>query len=391
MRDAADIAGAPVQPARQETAPPPPVQPAAASDSGKGKIHSIQYLRAVAALMVVFQHSIHEINDGAAKGHASPIGLVVDGVFGVKVFFVISGFIMHALAKPRLGTQGYWWKFMVERFLRIAPMYWIATTLFLCAAVVFSSQVNHAAIDPMHVLASYGFVPYPRPGDQEMSPVLALGWSLNYEMFFYVLFSACIFLNTRSITLTCTAAFVLIAALHGFTPQATAPHYLSKPIILLFLAGALISYLHQVIPQRLTLPSWAFMAIIAVLVGIKLVFLPVDGPLLQEFALSIAMVAAAAFIRIKDTGMLVSRILTTGGDASFSLYLFHIFAINAVMLMAKKLHLLARIGAYPILCLCIFASLAAGYLVFRYLETPILSWTARLRKALFGFVSKPQP
>lgn len=391
MRDAADHPGTSAASVWQGPAPDAaPAKPVAQSD-GKTKIHSIQYLRAVAALMVVFQHSIHEINDGAVKGHSSPIGLLVDGVFGVKVFFVISGFIMHALAKPRLGTQGYWWKFLVERFLRIAPMYWIATTLFLCAAVVFSSQVNHAAIDPLHVLASYGFVPYPRPGDQEMSPVLALGWSLNYEMFFYVLFSACIFLNTRSITLTCTAAFVLIAALHGLTPQATAPHYLSKPIILLFLAGAVISYLHQVIPQRLTLPSWAFMAVIAVLVGIKQAFFPVDGPLLQEFALSIAMVAVAAFVRIGDSQTLPARILTTGGDASFSLYLFHIFAIDAVMLVVKKLHLLAKTGAYPILGLCVLASLATGYLVFRYLETPILSWTVRLRKALFGFVSKPQP
>ncbi|WP_443749121.1 acyltransferase family protein [Asticcacaulis solisilvae] len=392
MNDEAQTFAVPAESARQKATPKAAsAQPDAPAKSTKDKIHSIQYLRIVAALMVVFQHSIHEVDQVAAKGHFGITNLTVDGVFGVKIFFVISGFIMHALAKPRLKTPGYWWKFLVERFLRIAPMYWIATTLFLCAATLFSSQVNHAAMDPLHVLASYGFVPYPRPGDQEMSPVLALGWSLNYEMFFYVLFGACIFLNTRSITLACTAAFVLVAALHGFTPQATAPHYLSKPIILLFLAGALISYLHQVIPQRLNLPSWAFLAIIAVLVGIKQAFVPVDGPIQEEFPLAIALVAAAAFIRINDDQTIVSRVLTTGGDASFSLYLFHIFAINGVILIAKKLHLLAKIGTYPVLGLCIVASLATGYLVYRYLEIPILSWTVRVRKSLFGFVSKPQP
>ncbi len=392
MRDAAETLPATDESARQETTPGAAcMQPGTPSNSTADKIYSIQYLRIAAALMVVFQHGVHEVNQIAATGHFGTTNLTVDGVFGVKVFFVISGFIMHALAKPRLKTPGYWWKFLVERFLRVAPMYWLATTLFLCAAVLFSSQVNHATINPLHVLASYGFVPYPRPGDQEMSPVLALGWSLNYEMFFYVLFGACIFLNTRSITLACTAAFVLIAALHGFTPQVTALNYLSKPIILLFLAGALISYLHQVISQRLNLPSWAFVAIIAMLVGIKQAFVPLDGPIQEEFPLAIAMVAAAAFIRINDSRTLVSRVLTTGGDASFSLYLFHIFAINAVILIVKKLHFIDRIGAYPVLSLCIMASLAAGYLVFRYIETPILSWTVRVRKSLFGFVSKPQP
>lgn len=361
---------------------------AAASNT---KIHSIQFLRAFAAILVVLQHCIHEVNELDVTEHTGSIPFVVDGTFGVEIFFVISGFIMHALTRPKLGTPGYWWKFLVERTLRIAPLYWIATTLFILAAMAFPSQVTHTAIAPMHALASYLFIPFGRPGDGELSPILALGWSLNYEMFFYALFSLCIFLNTRSITATCATVFLLIAFLHRFTPRDTIQHYLSKSIILLFLAGVAISYLHQIVRRRLSLPSWAFMAIIGVLVAIKQIFIPLGATVQQDSVLAIAIVAVAAFTHINDGETRTGRVVTSTGDASYSLYLFHIFAIDLVIVAVRELHLLDKIGVYPVLGLCLVASLLAGHLAFRYIETPIISWSISVRKSLFGFISKPQP
>jgi len=352
------------------------------------KIHSIQFLRAFAAVLVVLQHSIHEVNELGGSGR---VPFVIDGTFGVEVFFVISGFIMHALTKPKLGTSGYWWKFLVERVLRIAPLYWIATTLFIAAALIFPSQITHAAIAPMHALASYLFVPWPRPGDGELSPVLALGWSLNYEMFFYILFSLCIWFRTKSITLSCCVVFLVIAVVHGFLPLNSVPHYLSKSIILLFLAGTVISYLHQVVPQRVSLPSWAFVVIIGVFAMIKQVFAPFGGPLLQDSILAVSIVAIAAFTYINDADTRPAQWLTTAGDASYSLYLFHIFAINLMIVAVKQLHLLDKAGVYPVLGICVAASLVIGNLAFRYIETPIISWSVGVRKSLFGFISKPQP
>ncbi len=354
------------------------------------KIHSIQFLRAFAAILVVLQHSIHEVNEvGAASLTGVPF--VVDGTFGVEIFFVISGFIMHALAKPRLGMPGYWWKFLLERALRIAPVYWIATTLFIVAAALFPSQITHASIAPAHALASYLFIPYARPGDGNFSPILALGWSLNYEMVFYALFSFCIWFNSKAITVTITAVFLVITVLHGFTAPNTVPHYLSKPIILLFLAGTVISYLHQVVPRRLSLPSWAFVAIVAVFVTVKQLFIPFGASLLQDSILAISMVTVAAFTYINDSESQAARRVTTTGDASYSLYLFHIFAINLIIIAAKQLHLIDRAGAYPVLGVCVAGSLVVGHLAFRYIETPIISWSVGVRKSLFGFISKPQP
>jgi len=354
------------------------------------KIFSIQFLRAFAAILVVFQHSIHEVNELYGNGY-SGVPFVVDGTFGVEIFFVISGFIMHALAKPKLGKRGYWWKFLCERAIRIAPLYWIATTLFIVAAILFPSQITHSTIVPAHALASYLFIPYARPSDGELSPILALGWSLNYEMFFYVMFSLCIWINTKSITLSCAIVFVIIAILHNFTPPNTVSHYLSKSIVLLFMAGIVISYLHQILRLRLSVPSWAFIAIIAAMVTVKQIFVPVGAPLLQDSVLAIAIVAVAAFTFINDSDSRTARLATTTGDASYSLYLFHIFAINLVIVAAKHFHLLELTGPYPVFGLCVIASLVAGHLAFRYIETPIISWSVTMRKSVFGFISKPQP
>ena len=37
-------------------------------------------------------------------------------------------------------------------------------------------------------MTSYLFLPYPSPIDGALNPILVPGWTLNYEMLFYVLF-----------------------------------------------------------------------------------------------------------------------------------------------------------------------------------------------------------
>src|SRR6185437_16127795 len=78
--------------------------------------------------------------------------------------------------------------FLVRRLIRVVPPYWLFTSAMLLATALFSTRIAHPALDGWHVLASYLFVPWKNPYGR-FYPVLILGWTLNFEMFFYALFA----------------------------------------------------------------------------------------------------------------------------------------------------------------------------------------------------------
>ena len=144
---------------------------------------SIQYLRALAALGVVIFHASPADNP------------FMVGNAGVDIFFVISGFIMWSITEERPTSPA---AFIRDRLIRIAPLYWLLTTLLVVGVLVRSKLFPNLKIDLPFVVGSYLFVPMRPPGStgaDPIWPVLVQGWTLNYEMFFYVLFSACLFLR----------------------------------------------------------------------------------------------------------------------------------------------------------------------------------------------------
>src|SRR5207237_5929129 len=78
--------------------------------------------------------------------------------------------------------------FLGRRIARIVPIYWTVTTIYLAVALSAPSLLNSEFLGAGGVLASYLFIPVTRP-DGLVQPLYGLGWTLNYEMFFYVLFS----------------------------------------------------------------------------------------------------------------------------------------------------------------------------------------------------------
>jgi exopolysaccharide production protein ExoZ len=125
-------------------------------------LSSIQVLRGVAAVMVVLFHVL-----GFQIGSA-----------GVDIFFVISGFIMFHTNREVFGHAGAAILFLKRRILRVAPLYWLCTAFALWPKTELKT-----------LAASVLFVPV-RSGDGSIHTVLAPGWTLNFEMFFYIVFAA---------------------------------------------------------------------------------------------------------------------------------------------------------------------------------------------------------
>jgi exopolysaccharide production protein ExoZ len=210
---------------------------------------SLQALRAIAAWMVVVDHALLELTGNAAHNWITRVAWAL-GSSGVSVFFTISGFIMVHISWTNFGTSKAAANFMQRRIIRIVPLYWAATILALAFHRV---SATHGATDGWQELGySLAFVPYPG-GDQSWSPILPQGWTLNFEIFFYLLFAVGLFFPRRVALAAVTGLLVAFVLFGSYSPNASLA-YLSSPIVLWFALGMVLAIIWR--RFELSEPDW---------------------------------------------------------------------------------------------------------------------------------------
>jgi exopolysaccharide production protein ExoZ len=156
-------------------------------------LSSIQALRAVAALSVLELHITGNISNRPGFTVTSIDNLI--GAAGVDLFFIISGFIMVYASEPLFGRPAGPQVFFLRRLIRIAPLYWAVSAVFIVFFLVtpngFATTIAASNTSIGTIIASFMFLPFPRP-DGAMLPLLGVGWTLNYEVFFYVIFAGAV-------------------------------------------------------------------------------------------------------------------------------------------------------------------------------------------------------
>jgi exopolysaccharide production protein ExoZ len=164
----------------------------------------------MAATGVVVHHAYRnvDVNSAARIGAA-----------GVDLFFVISGFIMATVATNRTPIR-----FLSDRIWRIFPLWWLAAIPCLIATRA-SWQVAFTSISL-----------WPVYGGEFYTPILMRGWTLSFEMLFYVGFA--LVLSKRALIPACVFAVCFIAA---FFVSVGLTNYLGSPLILEFMAGVAIA------------------------------------------------------------------------------------------------------------------------------------------------------
>jgi exopolysaccharide production protein ExoZ len=144
---------------------------------------SLQILRFVAAFSVVLFH----LGSGIAVELGSSDNVFDFGTVGVDIFFVLSGFIISYTARPERGI-GY---FAIRRFARVVPLYWLLTLSVIAIVTIKPSLLNSTTVTYDAVVKSFLFIPYEKSSGA-VQPLLFLGWTLCYEMFFYVIYATCL-------------------------------------------------------------------------------------------------------------------------------------------------------------------------------------------------------
>ncbi|MFV0281733.1 MAG: acyltransferase family protein, partial [Rhodoblastus sp.] len=192
---------------------------------------SIQALRALAAAMVVFHHAQNDAARIAAENGADfSRVLILPWAAGVDLFFVVSGFVMVLSAEKLFAAPGGASQFLRRRIARIMPLYWLATAIFALAALRGAAAGKQLAPSLSEILASFAFLPWPRGLDGAPRPVHSLGWTLEYEMFFYCVF-ACFVWLPRLRAVAGIAAFLGALAIANavLAPQNVAFAFWSDP------------------------------------------------------------------------------------------------------------------------------------------------------------------
>ncbi|MCX7227856.1 MAG: acyltransferase [Burkholderiales bacterium] len=330
----------------------------------------IQALRFVAALMVVLCHATLMVSERLLE---SGRDYWHQGTAGVDVFFVVSGFVMAISSQGLLGRLDGWREFVRRRVVRIVPLYWIVTSLKIAMLLAIPAVALRAQLDPVHVIGSYLFLPVREAGGM-VRPLVSVGWTLTFEMFFYAWFAFAMMLRVPPLKLLAPVFLVLagvglcIGDTHNLPAAAT---FYLNPMVLEFVAGMWLA------EQRLrgaTLgKGWSLLLVV---LGFASILIwdgeSQFGRLLFVELPALMIVAGVVFLEPVLRNR-IPKALISLGDASYALYLFHTFSVPVIGIVMRKLGWLSPLAATVISTL---VSVAVCWLIHLWIERPI---TERLK------------
>lgn len=326
----------------------------------KNKIVSLQIIRGLAAFCVLVNHNCMDLY---LRNQPTVFGKAELGTIGVPLFFLLSGFVLlHSLTKSTkyIGNPGL---FMLKRIARIIPLYWLLTGL--TALLLFflpSLFKSEHSLTILTFAKSLFFL--------QREPLLGVGWTLNYEMFFYLILFISL-LITRKFFVWVSLGLLALCWLLGKTGINL---FYFSDWLLYFLAGIFIFALSEresKLLQKLRDGRIILACGNLILLGIYF-WKPASMPFL-----GIGLFLSSLSIRGESKNPILQNLTKNFlflGEISYSLYLSHFFSIGTV----DKLGLYFNLNPNLILVLGINISIGAGYLVYKFVEYPSMRFLYKL-------------
>ncbi len=292
---------------------------------------------------------------------------------GVDLFFVISGFIMwQTTARGGIGPAGFLWK----RITRVMPLYWVATLLMFPLMFISNTMSNGFAFSIADLGASLFCVPLNGPDDWR--PVYFPGWTINFEMLFYFIFAMCLVIGDKMRRATCLLLVLVALTSAGSLFEASPTlRWYTAPMILEFGAGVIIAMYYAkgtIIRREIAVGAIALGVVIVATCALR----PAGdlvGSRLTTFGVAAALIVFGAVFLERCGGIAHSSFCKFWGDASYSMYLTHMFAINAVAMFWISAGLwTTELSLWIYLIVAFAVSLATAACCYRLIETPLLKF-----------------
>ena len=317
------------------------------------RISNIHGLRAFAAFLVVLFHvNLNVIQNGFSEPALHDIFNI--GNSGVDIFFVISGFVMIV---SNWGKKISIFGFLSHRLVRILPLYLILTLTYYSIAVIAPFLIPNINVNFSWFLSSvtfttaiFGF----------KAPILGQGWTLEYEMLFYLLFSASLIFKNNSRKLAFMFSAVIFGVLFGIST-----------LFFEFAFGMLGGYLFK--EKRFTNLQGLLLSFAGFLLLISN-----SLNLFPEFdrVLNYGVPSSMLILGLATTKQTSNKILGKLGDSSYSLYLTQFFIIPLVFKFDNVLHKLIANSTIMVIIVSV-VTLIFGHFVYLLVEKPLTKLTRK--------------
>ena len=333
-------------------------------------LFSVQAARGLAAFLVVAFHmlSIEEKYVGL-KTLPSVFSF---GQIGVDIFFVISGFVMVLSTERMIAGRRTILEFLKRRLLRIYPIYWFFALLLLPIYLIAPQLVNASEGNRVDLMRSFLLLPH------DNLPLLAVAWSLIFEIWFYLVFAAFLTMRRKHLPALLALWCAILLALGWLAPDISSPtlKVMTSPYAYEFIAGCAGYFFY-----RRASPRWAKSAIFTGVMGMLICL--GTWPNIAETAsiqravwlglTASAVLAGIAALERNGKFRLLARLKWTG-DISYVVYLSHILVLSAGGRIWKwvvdglELSLLLVSGFW---LMATMAVIAAGLFTHHVIEAPL--------------------
>ncbi|HDY8376995.1 TPA: acyltransferase, partial [Klebsiella pneumoniae] len=317
----------------------------------KNELNQIQWLRAIAAILVVITHFTGKAYSVKLLDHEFSSGAI-----GVDIFFIISGFIMMYVSDLK---KQYPIKFILNRFIRILPVHYFFLFILIIIFLIKPDVIN-SSVSKTYVWESFLLVPALRNDAEYLNPVI---WTLCYEMMFYLIF--CVSLNLKNLTTSAIATTLVISAIvfSGFFYKGD-NIYISAAtdsISLEFCYGMLLYVFYK---KGFLTFHW----LLPLMLSIILYFVLKQFDFYRFIKLGIpSALIFISFLNMKNSKITFLNFL---GKISYEIYICHIMVISASYLI------LFRLGVFNIFAYATLTSvliLVSAYLINIFISNKALS------------------
>lgn len=340
------------------------------------RLESLDWLRGLLALSIMLYHltcwTAFEPDASEVMGRL--------GIYGVSMFFILSGLSMAEGYRRAITDLGSWGRFFLRRVFRIWPLLWMAVGIVTVAGVVIKHKPIDWAVVLLNITTLFGFV---SPG----AYVNTGAWSIGNEMVYYALTPALLALYNHRLgygnaVVAVTIAVGLVFGFHWLTPEQTLASQWQLYIhpmnnLFFYCAGiAVACNAHTV-----SLSSRTLLLVLASAVAAFAAF-PAGGDLINIvtglnrvlfFLVSATLVLCFYKMRITPPAW-ASRPLATLGVATYGVYLLHPIVFKFVELAAKRV----EVGTPAVVLGTVMLTIALSIATYRFFETPFIRLGKRL-------------
>lgn len=315
-------------------------------------INNIQILRAFAAINVVVYHVLYLSSIYFDKINFLNF-LKGWGLNGVDLFFVISGFIIF---HTQLNNKKNIYQFIKSRLARVVPSYWIITLFYAFLYFLFPNLFNNLTISSEKIFYSLFFF---SQLIEDLGPIVNVGWTLEYEMLFYIMFSIFLFFKKFNIIYINIIFIILILLSKNF-------------LFFEFLFGINIAYFYNKKNLNSKVGLLIFFIGLSILVlSLKPISIfHIDNDINRVFFWGIpSLLIVLGFIYCKPV---YNKFLLFLGNASYSIYLVHFMVITSFCKIFYPYLILVETDF--IVIILIFLGVSLSCLFYIFVEKPTLNF-----------------